>query len=287
LLPNPYYFKLAPTSWAVIRSSLIDNFTESKGYFLVLLMISVFSRKSYTRIFSLCGFLLLLAVYAPHNMHMNYGERFYFQVAFPILLFFLIAEDVARIARTATVITAILLFSVNLQFMRTSIGEFFYWTQSTTDLGRRLTSFTPDHSLITADIGAIPYYSNWTSYDSYGLGTYRIIRVGLTVPLLRELRPDLILFESIESGPEALNNIPPGDMYAGDRAERDYIQASGEYEYVGVCTIQGIYDLEYLRKDTPQHDEIVRALRENMRVSADEQLSVKDLLLQKYVPWRE
>ena len=92
--------------------------------------------------------------------------------------------------------------------------------------------------------------------------------------------------ESAEPGPEALKDIPPGDAHAGERAERDFIQGSGDYEYIGLC-ILGDYDSVYLRKDTPQHDDIVRALRENIRVSAEERISVKDLLLQKYMRWRD
>jgi hypothetical protein len=45
--------------------------------------------------------------------------------------------------------------------------------------------------------------------------------------------------------------------------------------------------VEFLRRDTPQHDEIVRALQQNAKSSAKSDLTWRDMLLQRYVRWRD
>jgi arabinofuranosyltransferase len=282
LLPNPYYFKLAPTGWNETLANFIKNLNDSKGYFLVLLLAFAFARHSYVRIFAGSAFLLLLLLYAPHDMHMNYADRFYFQVAFPFLLFFLIAEDLAPIARIAAVLAAFCIFSINVTYLRSALRYFPLRAQSDVDLGRRLAPFAPGHTILTPNAGAIPYYSGWVAYDFFGLGTYRMSHDGLSIPLLTQLHPDLILVESTRPGPGVLND----PTYSSKQTEVDFIRSSGQYDYVGESGTQQIYNIEFLRRDTPQRAELVRALQANRQRSAESRVSLKDLLFQRYVPWR-
>jgi hypothetical protein len=291
-LPNPFYFKLAAPTWVEIRSNLLNTVTESKGYYLVLILVAAFARKSYTRIFALTAIALLLVLYAPLYRDMNYADRFYFQVAFPILLFFLIVEDLAPIARIAAVAACVLLFSINVPYLRIALKYFPYWLQSDVDLGRQLAPFAstgtaPNHSLLTGDGGAIPYYSGWTSYDFQGLGNNRIAQQGLDMAMLEQIHPDLILIESYSPGPGVLYDRTSRGTRSRFATEIDFLQQSNAYEYVGESDYQGIYNIEFLRKDTPQHDDIVRALQRDTRISATAHISLTSLLLQRYVPWRE
>jgi arabinofuranosyltransferase len=282
-LPNPYYTKLTLTSSLDKVRNLITNLAANKGYFLVLLLIAGFARKAYTRIFALCGILLMLLLYAPHNMQMNYADRFYFQITFPIVLFFLLAEDLIPIARGSAAIAALSLLFITSSYLSTSLE---YWplrTQSDVDLAHRLAPFAPGHTLLTPNAGAIPYYSNWIAYDFFGLGTYNIARYRVSVPLLQKLHPDLILVESPNPGPGVLNE----QTYPDKQAEIDFLKQSPEYEYVGQSGHPGEYNIEFLRRDTPRHDEIVRALQQNMRSSAMPHLSLRDLLTQRYVRWSD
>jgi len=281
-LPNPYYLKFAHVGWARTCAILLDNLSQSKGYFLVLFLIAAFARKSYTRIFALCGAFLLLLMYAPHDMQMNYADRFYFQVAFPILLFFLIAEDLVPMARIASAFAAVLLFSVTLPYLVTALNYFPYRTQADIDLAQRLAPFAESHTILTPNAGVIPYYSNWISYDFFGLGTYRIGPDKLTLDYLKEIHPDLILVESPEP---ALKDFWTLGSYPNKYVEIEFLKQSGDYEYVGESGCRQTYNVEFLRKDTPQHDDIVRALRQNMSASSQSTLTLKDLLLQRYVRW--
>jgi arabinofuranosyltransferase len=284
LLPNPYYLKLAHADWNRTRTVLLNNLNESKGYFLVLLMIGLLARQIYTRVFALCGFLLLLLLYAPHDMQMNYADRFYFQVACPFLLFFFIAEDLIPMARIAFVLAAIFLCSITVPYLMTAINYFPFRTQADIDLAQRLAPFAQNHTILTPNAGAIPYYSDWVAYDFFGLGTYRIGPDKLTPSLLEELHPDLILVESTEPD---LKDFWALGTYPNKYVEIEFLRQSSEYEYVGESGCRGIYNVEFLRKDTLQHDEIVRALQQNMRSSAKSDLTWKDILLQRYVRWKD
>jgi hypothetical protein len=101
--------------------------------------------------------------------------------------------------------------------------------------------------------------------------------------MFKEFHPDLILVESTHPGMGVLQE----PTYSSKQTEIDYIQQSGEYDYVGESGAPWLYNVEFLRKDTPQHDEIVRALRENMRSSANSKVTLKDILLQRYVRWSD
>jgi hypothetical protein len=284
LLPNPYYLKLAHADWSRTRTILLNNLNASKGYFLVLFLIAVLARKFYTQVFALSGALLLLLLYAPHDMQMNYADRFYFQVACPVLLFFFIAEDLVPMARVASIVAAVFLFSISFPYLTTALSYFPLRTQADIDLAKRLAPFAKDHSILTPNAGAIPYYSDWVAYDFFGLGTYRIGPDKLTLSLLSELHPDLILVESTEPGLKEFWDL---GTYPNKYVEIEFLKDSSEYEYVGESGCRGVYNAEFLRKDTPQHDEIVRALQQNMRTSAKADLTFKDLLLQRYVRWKD
>ena len=284
LLPNPYYLKFAHLPWWRTRTILLNNLNEEKGYLLVLILIAGLARRFYTRIFAVCGALLLLLVHAPHDMQMNYADRFYFQMTFPILFFFLIAEDLIPMARVAAVVTTTFMFSISLPYLVTALNYFPFRTQADIDLAQRLAPFAEGHSVLTPNAGAIPYYSNWIAYDFFGLGTYRIGPDKLTISLLKELHPDLILVESPQPN---LTGFWSLGTYPNKAVEIEFLRESSEYEYVGESGCQEIYNVEFLRKDTPQHDEIVRALRENMRTSSQSNLSLKDLLSQRYVRWSD
>jgi arabinofuranosyltransferase len=286
LLPNPSYVKLAPERWSAVASQVLYNFSESKGYFLLLFLVALVARKPCTRIFAIAGLALLLLLYAPHAMHMNYADRFYFQVAFPILLFFLIAEDVHRIAPTASIVVLVGLFAASIDELRPRLVYFPALIQSNLELGRGLAPFASNHTLFTGDAGAIPYYSNWISYDPFGLATYSIARAGVTLPLMRQLHPDLIFIESEDPGPGVLQQLTSAGEGPVWVAPLTYIRQSGEYDYVGDSDFRGEYLVEFLRKDTPQYAQIAAVLRQNTASSAGSRITLHDLLLQKYVPWR-
>jgi arabinofuranosyltransferase len=284
LLPNPFYVKVAHEPLRDLLGELITNVASFKGYFFAIALIALLAKKSVTRVFALCAFLLLLLLFAPHEMAMNYADRFYVQLTLPILITFLIVEDVPRISRFAALIAALFLLALSPADLLKQIKYPANIARAHFDLGKRLAPFAPNHTLIAGDVGGIPFYSNWFSYDFLGLATNSIAQHGLTVAALQQIHPDLIILYNEKPGPALLHdNSWVGGPARTGHALTDYINQSGEYQYAGSAKSNGFYLVEFLRNDTPQHDQILSTLQQNTLTSTTD-LTLKRLLLQKYLP---
>lgn len=284
-LPNPFYVKVTHETLRDLIGELTTNLADYKGYIFPLVLVLLLSRRAVTRVFALCSFLLLLLLFAPHLMAMNFGERFYVQLTLPIILLFFIAEDIPRISRFAVTITALFVLAFGpatvLLFAKypANLGRAHF------DLGKRLAPFaTNHHSMIVADVGGLPYYSDWFTYDFLGLGTNSIAQHGVSVATLQQMHPDLIILYNANPGPALLQN---GSWVGGSeqtgQALVQYINQSGEYHYAASSKSNGFYLVEFLRNDTPQHDRILAALQQN-EVTSQVNLTLRRILLQKYLP---
>jgi hypothetical protein len=284
LLPNPFYVKVAHQPLRDLLGELLTNAAQFKGYFFAVVLIALLAKKSITRVFALCSFLLLLLLFAPHEMAMNYADRFYVQLTLPILLIFLIAEDIPRVSRFAATIAALFLLAVSPTELLRQLKYPANIARAHFDLGKRLAPFAAGHTLIAGDVGAIPFYSNWFTYDFLGLATNSIAQHGVSVATLQQMHPDLIILYNQNPGPGLLTNGSwVGDPERTGRALVQYLNQSSEYQYAGSAKSNGFYLVEFLRKDTPQHDQILSTLQQNTLTSATD-LSLKRLLLQKYLP---
>ena len=283
LLPNPFYVKAVHTSAVIIVSNLVSN----KGYLLTLLFLLVLARKASTRFLAGCSLFLMLVLFVPHSMAMNFADRYYFQLTLPVLLLFLIAEDLARISRLACVVSFVFLTAISVQDLPYLLLYAPYGMESHVYLARKLSPYAKNHTLLTGDAGAIPYFSDWVSYDFTGLCTSRIARHGLTLPFMRELHPDLILLYGQVEGSKVIFQAPSPRLDAVQNVILDYIHQSGDYQLAGTSTWRDYALVEFLRNDTTQHAEILQLLQANTRRTAAVRISLKDLLEQKYVPWTD
>ena len=284
LLPNPFYVKVAHEPLRDLLHEMTTNLALFKGYFFAVALIALLAKKSITRVFALCAFLLLLLLFAPHQMAMNYADRFYVQLTFPILLIFLIAEDVPKLSRFAATIAALFLFAVSPIELLRQIKYPANIARAHFDIGKRLAPFAANHTLVAGDVGGIPFYSNWFTYDFLGLATNSIAQHGLSVASLQQMHPDLIVLYNQHPGPGLLTD---GSFVGGPertgQALVQYINQSGEYQYAGSAKSYDFYLVEFLRKDTPQHDPILATLQQNALASTTD-LTLKRILLQRYLP---
>ena len=152
------------------------------------------------------------------------------------------------------------------------------------DLGHRLAPSAANHTLLTADVGMIPYYSGWFTYDYLGLATNSIARHGVSVASLTAMRPDLIIVYSAAPGPALLD----GKGWIGGTGETgptivQYINQSHSFDYAGSSKSNGFYLVSFVRRDTPEHDAILKTLQENARTS-QVNATLKDILLQRPFP---
>jgi arabinofuranosyltransferase len=284
LLPNPFYVKVAHQPLRDLLGETATNLAEFKGYFFAIALIALLAKRSITRIFALCAFALLLLLFAPHQMAMNYADRFYVQLALPIFLVFLIAEDIPRISRFSATIAALFLLAFSPSDLLKELKYPANIARAHFDIGKRLAPFAPNHTLIAGDVGGIPFYSNWFSYDFLGLATNSIAQHGLSVATLYQMHPDLIILYNEKPGPGLLQDGSwvGGTAHTGP-ALVQYINQSGDYQYAGSSKSNGFYLVEFLRKDTPQYDQILATLQQNTATSTTD-LTLKNILLQKYLP---
>jgi hypothetical protein len=284
LLPNPFYVKVTHESLRDLLGQMFINVTQFKGYFFAVVLSIWLSKRNFTRIFALCSLLLMLLLFAPHEMAMNYGDRYYVQLTLPILFFFLIAENIPRVSRFAVTITALFLLAFSPVDVLRSIKSPCTLGRAHLNLGHRLEPYAGGHTMIAPDIGGLPYYSNWFTYDFLGLGTNGIAQHGITVASLQQMHPDLIILYNASPGPALLHDTSwVGGTEATGQAFKQYINQSGEYQYAASSEASNFYLVEFLRKDTPQHDQIVATLQQN-EVTSQTPFSLKRLLLQQYLP---
>jgi hypothetical protein len=287
LLPNPFYEKVVESSWHVLFRTLADNLLGADLYGFTLVLLFLLARERVTRGFALTSFLLMLLLFAPHAMPMNYADRFYFQLTFPVVLLFLIVEDGARNARILVIVSAVFLLALSPSGLIGGITYFPGLRRAQMDIGRRLAPFSHDHVIFTGEAGVIPYYSGWVAYDFLGLGTYSFARDGITVEALQRIHPDVILVFADTPGPEAIRDSNhPGPMRSNTIVAQ-YLRGADDYDYAGASRCDTFYLVSFVRKDTPQHDGIVATLQENTETSASTHFSFKSLLLQEYVPWSQ
>jgi hypothetical protein len=287
LLPNPFYVKLFESSWSVLFRTLADNLLQADLYCFTLVLLFLLARERVTRVFALTSFLLMVLLFAPHAMPMNYADRFYFQLTLPVLLLFFIVEDAARNARILAIVSAVFLLALSPSGLIGGITYFPGLRRAQMDIGQRLATFSPDHVIFTGEAGVIPYYSGWVAYDFLGLGTYSFARDGITVEQLQRIHPDVILVFADAPGPESIRDSNhPGPMRS-NTVVAQYLRQVDDYDYAGASRCDTFYLVSFVRRDTPQHDRIVATLQQNTETSATTHFSFRSLFLQEYVPWSQ
>jgi arabinofuranosyltransferase len=284
MLPNPFYVKVDHHSLRNLLRLEFVNLATYKGYILAVLLVSLVSRNVVTRVFALCSVFLMTGLFAPHLLAMNYADRFYLQTTLPIILIFFIVEDVARVSRLALAVAVLFIAAYSPSDWLLQLKYPANIKRAHIDLGKRLAPFSSTHTLLAGDVGAIPYYSNWFCFDSIGLGTSSIAQHPLTVDQLRIMNPDLVIVYNENPGPGLLHDGSwVGDPKPTGITIRNYLNASGEYDYAGSSRSNAFYLVSFLRKDAPQHDAILATLQQNSDAPFHEP-SLKDILLQRYLP---
>ena len=84
LFPNPFYVKVAHESVRDSLFQLAQNLATYKGYVAAMLLVGFLSRRATTKVFAWSAVALVVILFAPHDMAMNYADRFYVQLALPL-----------------------------------------------------------------------------------------------------------------------------------------------------------------------------------------------------------
>jgi hypothetical protein len=101
------------------------------------------------------------------------------------------------------------------------------------------------------------------------------------------MHPDLIILYNAKPGPGLLEDHSWSGPEPAASNIVQFIRESREYEYAGASRANNFYLVEFLRKDTPQRDQLLAAIQANTQNSENTNFSFRSLLLQHYVPWTE
>ncbi len=256
-LPNPVLLK----SFNAFNPTIFFyNLYDAKWYLALLALIYWIKPNRTARELSLIAMLSILVFYGPSRLMMNYGDRFFFQVSFPV--FILAALYLKHHTRWAMgIILLFNLYSLTPFRWNPLISYGGRLDRSYVDLGKRLEPFAGSRSMITGEGGALPYYSGWRNYDPIGLGTKRSEPLEL-VDLISDSNPDLIFFYENARGEEEL---VPGQPV---NSEVINTMASLGFEKIAYCWFSPNYRIiSYLNMNKENSLEIKEALLQNEQYS--------------------
>ena len=251
LLPNTFYVKSGvPFSARRILDYVFSSFALWGVPFLIF-----FVRNTGFRILLICS-LLINGLYAYSDLQMNFADRFPFQSLAPFYLAAIVITGKKQ--RDLYNLTMLLMFLIGTVWGTTNfsqIATYYPRLQSVYgSLGVALSKYKDDKlTLMAGDVGLIPYYSGWTTFDFIGLTNKRVSRKGMTVELAEEINPDLILIYS-NVGAEPQTGF---DYVRNQLPVKAYLNGSEKYGYVGAVELnESFYLLAYLKKTVGKFDEI-------------------------------
>jgi len=258
LLPNTFYAKRLE---AFTMDSVIIKLAGIVFYLMAVSTLILWIKE---RDFRFCAF-SVLAIYAvaylPCASWMNYADRFAFQLFIPAIV--ISAHYVQhfsgkrRLGVCMVLLPLLLVIDCDREAM--SFSHNYSHTNNYTNviLGEALAEFRPKgYTLMTSDVGALPYYSGWKTYDALGLADVTIARQGNSITYMQKIQPDLVLINvntkdvaSLEEHPERsmLKDFNQAEIY-------HYVQSSGLYQRVSLLTYSESYHyIVFIKKNLPDY----------------------------------
>lgn len=252
LFPNTFYAKAGKSQGI---GAILGNFRSSAPWMLLAACTLEWQRLKGWRIVKYSGFAVIYLVYLRSGLAMNYADRFWFQLFWPLIIYSIATNanilstlslgNINRLwssfsSSRLTVISfagAAWIFSSIVGSPSSSLHLSTYFgraVRSHANLGWQLNRYLPAGATVwVGDAGLIPYYSKRMIYDLNFLGTRRIAKEGVTDKLLNEVKPDVFILYS--SGcTEAQTRKGQQDK------ELAYISEKG-YQYVGGFPWQSDY----------------------------------------------
>lgn len=257
LLPNTFYFK-------AIQGSSVRNLPKNllaiafHGFPLLLLLLQ--HRCRAVGVLAGTAAAVGLLLYAPSSLQMNYAERFWVQLFWPLWLahIFLIRDRKTLYGFVFTGLFLLLATNRDLNEWRrlSHYGGELHRIHSRT--GQRLRPFrTRGYTLLTGDAGALPYFAGWHAVEFIGVANPHLTHRGWTPGYLSELAPELVVLYSRTVHPTGILSIHhQQEIYA-------WLKKQGTYELVAQKTWRGgdTY-LYFLQRDIPDYEALRGALQQ-------------------------
>ncbi|RZU42941.1 hypothetical protein BDD14_4542 [Edaphobacter modestus] len=234
--------------------------------------------------------------YWAMRLDQNVAARFFFYL--PLATAIIIAANWAALGEHKVLVFRVgcLAWSVLLMLplsreVRTFRDEQFGEVKS---IAEELSHATRHGTILTSEAGFIPYFSNWTTYDAWGLNTPEFAHRPLQSSDVGRIRPDLVAFHP--DRPESCLVLP--SWSSSNYAERSWphltrnltIGAHANHYELWLTSFgsefyrqrkhwqygEGDRECWLVRKDSPLYPEITQALRNHHGVTPDKAVALEE-----------
>ena len=222
ILPNTFYAKSSKT---INGSLLITNLISFLPWATLLFLASTNLRVTPLIKSKLIVILIITSLYLKSSLAMNYLDRFWFQIYFPLIVYFFAVNirilspltflkvNVFRVKSYVSKICSIkidkkipVFGTLVLIFYSTAsvLGSPSEYLHISVNFGRSIRShyalgksfnqiLPPSSTIMAGDVGLIGFYANRLMYDLNGLGTRLIATKGITQQTISKLNPEVLV----------------------------------------------------------------------------------------------
>lgn len=247
-LPNTFYAKTGRPQGV---AAVLDNVKSSAPWLLLASFVFQWSKLRGWAIAKYWGVAIMYLVYIRSGLAMNYADRFWYQLFWPLIIHEITANQnidsclslfnakrpfesfsSSRNALTSAiglgwVFAGILGSPVATLQIATYTGRL---VRSHAGLGWHLNRILPkDATVWVGDAGITPYYSRRMTYDLNFLGTKEIAKKGVTVDYLDRENPDVFVLYASRCSPS--HNIEGKHLKEIEFIERNNYQYSGGFAW--------------------------------------------------------
>ena len=290
VFPNTFYLKMG-TGTGIIKSigkNYVEDFLRKMLFPYLILTGFLFGRHfNKERLFRAIPILLGCVFFGFYLLTIIPTQGHLWRFIYPVFPVFLLAiiycfadyqPKPCSIKGNTMYLLLLLLF---IAWPLHLISHTFYHKENKTQhdrvlIGKSLAGI--DGTMLVSESGALPYYSDWKAVDTLGLNSEQITHKGLSIKIIEELAPDLVVL---------LAGISDYGLY-DPHQEKEFISITNEYlvneDFVAVAAAyksMGRYHYYFVRKDSELFNEIVNRL---LNVEDVKYGNLEKLMTEKRIP---
>jgi hypothetical protein len=224
-LPTPFYAKTGFNP-----ADLIANLQAFRLYLIVAAALLLLIGNWTFRSLLLAQLAIVLTLYGPAHLQMNFADRFAVQALLPLIL---VAPIALLHEKTAILSRRLRLAVLGLMALMAGVGNLsqgaLTWligyspasNQAHRALGLALAPLqSRGYTIAMADSGLIAYHAGWRAIDLVGLADSEVARHGNSLAYMEQTKPDVVVLYSTSERPQDLMTRGFGHEAAIDFLQR-------------------------------------------------------------------
>lgn len=258
-LPTPFYAKTGFNP-----ADLAGNLQAFRAYLIVAVAFLLLVPNRVFRLLLLAQTAIVLLLYAPAHLQMNFADRFALQALLPLILVAPLAVTNAASARrwALTAFAAMALLAGVANVSQASLSWLVNYTPGAVQAHRALgLALEPlkarGYTIALADAGLIAYHAGWRAVDLVGLADIEVARHGNSLAYMETAKPDVIVLYSVSGRPEDVSRSG-----FGHEAATAYLERHPDWRPIASLPWNDSYSLIVFRRaDLPDGEALDAALR--------------------------